>query len=80
MNVEVAEWSRDVSSGGKLMSRDDSSEERDGKERTFDGNELNGDNAKSEAGVCARLELHLPSDGIACDVEFVGKGDGEPDL
>jgi hypothetical protein len=46
----------------------------------FDGDELDGDDAETEACICAGLELHLSGDGIACDVELVGKGDGESDL
>jgi hypothetical protein len=80
MNVDVAEWSRDVSSGDERDESDNKQGGRGEKERTFDGNELDGDDAKTEAGVCTRLELHLSSDGIACDVELVGKGDGELDL
>jgi hypothetical protein len=80
MNVDVAEWSREVSSSDEQDESDDKQRGRGEKERTFDGNELYSDDTETEAGVCARLELHLSSDGIACDVELVGKGDCESDL
>ena len=78
MVVNAAEWSREVSSGDE---QDESDEKQRGpgeKERTFDGNELDSNDSETEAGVC--VELHLSSDGIACNVELVGKGDGESDL
>ena len=83
MNVDVAEWSRDVSSGGE-NDKDESDDKRQdvtvAEISTFDSNELDSDDAQTEAGVCAGLELHLSGDGIARDVELVGEGDGEPDL
>jgi len=54
--------------------------ERQPERATFDSDELDHDNPKTEASVCARLEHHLSGDGIARDVELVGEGDGEPDL
>ena len=52
MNVEVAEWSRDVSSG-KGVSWDERGEGT--RTRTFDSDELDGDDAETEACVCAGL-------------------------
>jgi hypothetical protein len=39
--------------------------------QTFDGNELDHDDAKTEAFVRAGLKLHLSGDCIACDVKWV---------
>lgn len=67
-NVEVAEWSRDVSSGKERINVGDS---RDRAVATFDGDELDHNDAETEAFVRAGLQLHLTGNGIAGDVKWV---------
>ena len=47
---------------------------------TFDGDELDHDDAETEALVGAGLELHLSCNRITCDVEWVREGDRDLDL
>ena len=47
---------------------------------TFDGDELDHDDAKTEAFVCAGLKLYLSRDCVSGDVEWVREGDGDLDL
>jgi hypothetical protein len=47
---------------------------------TFDGDELDYNDAKPEAFVRAGLKLHLSRNRVAGDVKRVGEGDGHLDL
>jgi hypothetical protein len=76
-NVEVAEWSRDVSSG-KEGDKWANGEEKE--IATFDSEELDHDDAETETFVCAGLKLHLSGYSVAGDVEWVREGNGNPDL
>lgn len=76
-NVEVAEWSREVSSAKKWVKLGSSGDRATG---TFDGDELDHYNAETETSVRAGLKLDLSRDGVARDVKRVGEGDGDVDL
>ena len=47
---------------------------------TFDGDELDHDDTKPEAFVCAGLKGQFPRNNAAGDVKRVGEGDGHLDL
>ena len=68
-NVEVAEWSREVSSGKDRVRLGNTGGIR--QLQTFDGDELDHDDAETEAFVCAGLKLHLSGDCVAGDVKWV---------
>ena len=79
-NVEVAEWSREVSSGEERINL---GEHRKGIERekaTFNGNKLDHDDTKPEAFVRSGLKGQFPRNNAAGDVKRVGEGDGHLDL
>ena len=68
-NVDVAEWSREVSSGKQRVRLGNTG--GIWRSQTFDGDELDHDEAEAEAFVRAGLKLNLSGDCVAGDVKWV---------